>query len=119
MRVTGTTTFTGTGIKTISVGFQPTWARFVVCSKTSSQNFSHMSIGETDGTTQWCASSFQDTTGGQSINTTSKVVSHHERSGGVITEVLSASFDSFTATAIKLNVSVGNGNYQVLLTCGN
>lgn len=118
-RITGPTTLTGTGIKTISVGFQPTWATFKVCSKVSSQNFSHLSIGETDGTAQWVESTFQDTTGGQSVNSTSKVISHYERVGGVLTEVLSASFDSFTATAVKLNVSVGNGNYQVMMTCGD
>lgn len=51
-RVIGTTTLVGTGIKTINVGMQPTWARFKVCSRTSSQSYSHLSEGETDGNTQ-------------------------------------------------------------------
>ncbi len=119
MLVTGPVTFTGTGIKTISVGFQPTWARFVVVSKTSSQSFAHTSLGESDGSFQWVASTFHDSTGGLSANSNSKVVSHYERVGGTITEVLAASFDSFTATAVKVNVTIGNGAYQVYLTCGN
>lgn len=118
-RVTGLITLTGTGLKTISVGFQPTWARLEVCAKTTPQGFSHTSAGETDGSSQFVLSTFQDTTGGYSVNSASKVVSHYERVGGTITEVLAASFDSFTASGIKLNVITGNSAYQVLLTCGN
>lgn len=117
-RITGALTVTGTGIKTFNLGFQPTWIRFVVCSRTSAQTYSHMSIGETDGTTQLVASTFQDGSGGKSVNSLSKVVSHYERVSGAITEVLAASFDSFTATGFKLNVAIGNPNYQVFITAG-
>jgi hypothetical protein len=119
-RITGTVTFGTLGIKTISVGFQPTWAEFRVCQKVATpQAFTHLSLGGCTPTAQNVTSTFQDTAGGTSVNDLTKVVSHFERDGsGNIIEVLSASFDSFTATALKVNVTIGNPNYQVILTCG-
>lgn len=122
--LTATTTLGTIGSKTISVGFQPTWAEFRVCQKFNvADSVAHLSIGETDGTRQNVISIYHDVAGGISANSTSptskKVVSHYERVSGVIQEVLAADFNSFTATGIKLDVLIGNPNYQVIVTCGN
>jgi hypothetical protein len=116
--VTGRVTISGTPTQTIVVGFQPTWARFTVGGK-GSDTVTHFSFGATDGTNQSVQSTFGDTTGGASFNSGSKLISHYERVSGSITEVLSASFNSFTATGIKLNVSIANTGYSVTLEAGN
>jgi len=109
---------TGTG-KQFDVGFQPTYAKLTVCGK-STDNVSHMSVGVVDESGyQYCQSTYQDTTGGKSTNTDTKVVRHYERVSSNITEVLSASFNSFYASGIKLDVTIANTNYPVLLECWN
>lgn len=123
MRLLGTTTLGSVGTKTINFGFRPTWARFKVCSKTSSQSYEHLSLGEVvaipTGFAQFVTSTFHDTTGGQSVNNNSKVVSHYERASGNITEVLAASFVGFTANGLQVNVTTGNSAYQVVITAGD
>lgn len=115
---TGRFTLSATGLTTLGIGFQPTWARFRVTGKTS-DTVSHLSLGGADGTNQNCGSTYMDTTGGASFDVNTKVVSHYERSGGVITEVLASAFDSFVATGVKLNTSIANVNYKVTIECGN
>lgn len=113
----GTTTFGTTGIKSLNLGFKPALVQLRVCAKYNTpQTFSHLSLGESDSYSQQVTSTYQDTTGGYSKNDLTKVVSHYERVGGVITEVLSAEFHSFTASGVKINVLIGNPNYQVILT---
>lgn len=115
---TGRLTLSATGLSTFVIGFQPTWARFRVTGK-AADTTNHASLGGTDGTNQNCGSTFMDTTGGASFDVNTKVVSHYERSAGTITEVLSASWDSWTATGIKLNVAIANTAYKVTIDCGN
>lgn len=115
---TGRFTLSTTGLSTFVLGFQPTWATFRVTGK-AADTANHMSLGGTDGTNQNCGSTYMDTTGGASFDVNTKVVSHYERSGGTITEVLSASWDSWTATGVKLNVATANTNYKVTIECGN
>lgn len=117
-RTTGRLTLSITGLSTFVLGFQPTWATFRVTGK-SGDTVSHVSLGSTDGTNQNCGSTYMDTTGGASFDVNTKVVSHFERSGGTITEVLSASWDSWTATGVKLNVLIANTAYKVTIDCGN
>lgn len=117
--VTGPITISSAGIKTFALGIAPKWAKFRVCARASTiDNYVHLSLGETDGVAQQVSSIFHDSQGNRSDDDLTKVVSHYERVNGVITEVLSASFHSFTATGIKLTVHIGNPNYQVYITAG-
>lgn len=116
----GPLTISATGVgKKFAVGFQPTWAILTVCGK-ASDTACHTSRGVIDTTNyQYCQSTFMDTYGGKSINTETKCVSHYERVAGNIQEILSASFNSFYTTGIKLDVTIANTSYQVLIECGN
>jgi len=117
----GAITLSSTGTaKSFPVGFQPTWAEFRVGQKSgTTETVNHLSLGEVDTTGyQYCTSTFTDASGSTTVNYSTKVVSHRERSGGIV-EVLSASFNSFYSTGIKLDVSIANSNYPVVLRCGN
>jgi len=117
---TGRLTISSSGINTFTVGFAPTWARFRVSQKVGTvETTNHLSLGGTDGTRQNCSSFFTDGSGNTCFDTNTKVVSHYERVGGTVTEVLAATFDSFTATGVKVNASIPNASYQVTLECGN
>lgn len=112
----GTISHGTTGVKTITCGFQPIGARITVGQKTlTTQNFSHKSVGVTDGATQICDTFYQDTTAGSTQRSNAKLVSVLENSAGTITEVAAAAFDSFTATALKYNVTTANSAYQYLV----
>lgn len=118
--VAGTLTLSSAGNgKTFNLGIAPTWAKFTVCEKSGGDLESHRSQGIATSTFEFCMSTFADATGGDSFNSNAHVVQHYERSGGVITKVLSASFNSFTATGLKLDVDIANANYQVLVEAGN
>lgn len=93
---TGRFTFAGTGSQTITVGtFQPTGAKVTIGGKNAGDAFTHMSIGQTDGTRQNVQYTYGDTTGSSSGTSNTKIISHYERVSGVITEVFSAAFTSF------------------------
>lgn len=111
-----TTAYGSAGTKTITVGFQPVRLKITVAQKfATAQAFSHSSEGVSNGTLQFCTSLFQDTTGGQTLSLDNKIISHYERVGGVLTEVLSATINSFTATQVKINVVIPNANYNLLV----
>lgn len=115
-----TTSFGTTGVKTIDVGFQPIGMRITVCQKfNTSQTFSHWSYGVVGSyeaeLLQFCHSTFQDTTGGQSKTYSDRIVSHWERVAGTLTEKVAATFDSFTTTELKINVTTADANYQFLI----
>lgn len=114
----GQVTITQSPTQTISLPFTPTWARFTVSAK-GSDSVTHFSFGATDGTNQSNQSTYGDTTGGKSVTSTTKLISHYERVSGTITEVLSASFNSFVTNGIKLNVTTINTSYPVTLEVGN
>lgn len=109
-----TVSHSSTGVKTISPGFTPLAAEFVVSQKNpTTENFSHLSLGCTDGTTQIYNSIFQDTTGGSSVQGTDHLVRHRVRSGGTIIDKLVWDLDSFTATDVKYNVVTADVGYPV------
>lgn len=125
MRTQGTLTLNNTGLQTFNLEFSsaPTWAHLTVCEKYTGDNVAHLSIGKVNttpsGIRQFCQSTFADPSGSDSFNSNAHVVQHYERFNGNITKMLSASFDSFTTTGIKLNVDIAHGGYQVLVEAGN
>lgn len=113
---TGTAAHSTTGVKTVSVGFQPVGMRITVGQKVgTAQGFAHKSVGIADGTNQFYDAFFEDTTGGKTVSGSTKLVSHWERVTGTITEILTVTFDSFTATEVKYNVTLANVNYNLLI----
>lgn len=119
----GTIAYGSTGVQPpITVGFQPTNIKITVSQKWSGpQSYVHWSSGYgglvnvagTPTMRQHVDSVFQDSTGGQTVSSDSKVVSFYDRVSGTLTEVLSVSIDSFTSTALKLNVLTANANYNL------
>lgn len=121
-RTQGFITLNLSGLRTFNLGLPsaPTWANFIVTERSTGETVAHISIGKTLGPTkQHCMSTFADSSGQDSFRSNTHVVRHYERIGGVITLILSASFDSFTASGIRLNVDVANANYQVLVEAGD
>lgn len=113
----GTLAYASTGVKsTILIGFQPIGIRITVSKKySSSQSFSHRSVGVSDGISQFYDSTFQDTSGGKTVNGSNRIVSHWERVSGTIQEVLSVKVDSFQPYGPKLEVLIANVDYNLLL----
>lgn len=116
----GTIAYGTTGVKTITCGFQPVMVRITVAQKTStSQTFEHRSVGTgwllDSDPAQYYAATFQDTTGGKTVSGIDKIVSHWERVSGTLTEKVAATFDSFTATAAKINVTTADANYDLFV----
>lgn len=112
-----TVAYASAGIKsTINVGFQPIGIRITVSQKyPSAQTYSHRSVGVSDGANQYYDSTFQDTTGGKTVNGNDKIVSHFERVSGTISEVLSVKVNSFQPTGPKLEIITPNVNYNLLI----
>lgn len=111
-----TVTHSSAGLKTRTVGFQPTALRITIGKKVGvTMNAIQQSVGVTDGVNQMCDSLYGDTSGLSTKRDLAKIASQWEKVGGVWTEVISASFDSFTATEVKYNVTTGNVNYQFQL----
>lgn len=115
----GTVTYSSNGLKTIYLGTptQPTSADIIVQNKYGVNEgvIRHVSIGHADSTGQRVTSYFKDATGQASFDSTSKIISHYERVGGAITEVMAATFDSFTANGIKLNITNANADYLIYI----
>lgn len=110
---TGTISHGTTGTKTITCGFAPIYAKITVAAQVGTvDGVIHKSEGWTDGTVQYYNTIYSDTTGHQTICGNTKLVSHYARVGGVITEIINATFNSFTATQFKYNVNTANANYQ-------
>lgn len=106
--------WTATGVKTLSLGMRPTRVRFTVSQRDgAADTVAHGSDGTVidNGTATWpeCESFYMDTTGGASFRFDDRIVSHYQRVGGVITEVYRINFDSWTATGMKVNVTVKSG----------
>jgi hypothetical protein len=117
--VNGQITLGATGTKNVTIGFQPTWVRFVVSAKGTGDTAAHMSVGVGSTSNQSCDSFFADTTGAKSVQSTSKVVSHYERVSGSITEKLAASFTGTSATGFSLNVTAADTGYTVDIEAGS
>lgn len=119
-RITLDTAGTGASARSFNVSsFTPTWARFTVSENDSGETAAHMCIGKADGTHQNYDATFDDGTLKDSKSGNDRVVSHYENHSSSLTEVLSASFHSFTATGVKLNVIIPNADYTVSIECGN
>lgn len=114
------TTFDVTGLRTINAGFVPTGYRITCGQKFGvTDTVDHVFIGGSDGTRQHVVGSFHDSTGRQTFTESGKVITQKERVGGVITEVLAASHDSFQANGPRVNVTTANANYQVVVEVWN
>lgn len=119
-----TAAYASTGVKTITVGFQPANIRVTVSQKyTGAQTYLHLSVGagglvDVAGTPtmrQHVDSLFHDSTSAQTVSSDSKVISFHDRVSGTLTEIIAASIDSFTATELKLNFTSVNVNYNLFI----
>jgi len=110
-----TGSFGSTGIKTTTCGFQPIGIRVTISSK-GGETYTHFSQGQADNSGYTtCHAFIQDTTGGKTVKfagNNGQIASVWERVSGTLTEVFAATFDSFTATAGKINVTTANSNYQ-------
>jgi len=106
-----------TGVKTRTVGFQPVGARITIGAKDgATQTWIQKSVGITDGTNHVCFSEWGDTTSGlKSKKDTTVLASQWDKVAGVWTEVISATFDSFTATEFKYNVTAGSANFTFIV----
>lgn len=114
--VNGTISFGSTGLQTVYLGFQPKGIEATAGQRyATTQNFSHISVGAGDDTYQRVTSTYQDGTGGKTLDTAGQIVSVWERVGGVLTEVCAWSIDSFTATDVVINVLKANASYSVFL----
>lgn len=113
---TGTIAHSTTGIKIIPIGFQPAGMRITVGQKVGVNDITnHKSVGITDGMNQFFDSNYSDGSGHQTKSDSTKLVSHYERVNGSLNEVLAVTFNSFTATAVKYNVTIANANYNLLI----
>lgn len=107
----GTISHGSTGVKTVAVGFTPVGMRITVGANGASQAVSHRSVGFTNGTNVDFNSEYSDGSGSSSWQGTGKLVSHYERVAGTLTEKVAATFDSFTATQVKYNVTTADAAY--------
>lgn len=108
-----TVTHSTTGVKTRTIGFQPQALRITIGKKVGvTVNSIQQSVGVSDGTLQYVDSIYGDTAALATKRDTAKLVSQWEKVAGTWTEVVAATFDSFTATEVKYNVTTGNVNYQ-------
>ncbi len=109
-------TIVNTGVQTYSgVGFQGTEIEFFCGSKNgSSTSVDQQLIGSVDSTSYNQAKTwFRDSTGFKYIEYTDRCISVWERVSGTLTEVIRASFHSWTADGFKLNVTTANANYTI------
>lgn len=107
----GTITHTTTGVKTYTCGFQPVEAEIVVTyAPGATDNRQHRSAGTTDGTNQVCDVDYLETTHIFEQRFTDRLVEIREWNGATWVTVLTATFDSFTATEFKYNVTVAGAN---------
>lgn len=115
-----TTAHSTTGVKTITCGFQPTGMRITAGHEFGvSETCAHQSTGVSDGVDQFFNTFYQDTTGGKTEDGDTKIVSLYDRVSGNITEVVAASFDSFTATQGKYNVTTADVDYNLMVELWN
>lgn len=112
----GTISHSTTGVKTITVGFQPVAAEILVGSDPGSTQVGfRQSFGITDGTNSVCDSAFIDTAAHSKQDRYSdRLVSLWKWDTGTLAfvELTKATFDSFTATQFKYNVVTPDVNHQ-------
>lgn len=110
----GTTAWGSTGVKTFTTTFLPirmnVFVNGIAGSNDGVQGFSN---GSADGTRQFCATQFSDGTVIFREDFSDRVISVWEDVGGVATEVLSGTFNSFNATSVKFNCTIADANYNI------
>lgn len=94
-----------TGSKSVvGIPFLPTEIDFWMAQKSgTTENFTHLAYGTADGTNQMAHCAFQDTSSGKTQSYTDRCINHKSRVGGVVSDVLTATFTSFDDN--------GGGNY--------
>jgi hypothetical protein len=110
---TGRITLDVTGIIPYDLDFQPTWMQFECVSDDS------WSKGNADGVRQNVLSKFNNGTVRASSNINTHVVNLTKMVSGSVVPHVKASFDSFTADGVKLNVVNADASIKVNLTFGN
>lgn len=118
---TGRVTLSSTGDNIFnSIGFQPTWIRARVSQKYGvAEICSHLSLGSADSINQNCSYEYNDVSGYTCGETNAKLISHWEKVGGILTEVISATRKSFDPNGFTITTALGNPNYKVHIECGN
>jgi hypothetical protein len=102
------------------VGFQPIGYRISVGQKFGiTDTVDHVSVGGSDGIRQHVISHLNNGTVRRTFTLSGKVVSHYEVIGGNPTEILSASHDSMQPTGPRVNVTIPNTSYQIVLEAWN
>lgn len=106
----------GTGNKSVSgIPFLPKRVSFYMAQGPSSPDtVAHYSHGEMTSTKQMAHSIYADTTGGKTVSSFAKCVSHLKRVSGTITETTTATFVSFDNNGggdygFTLNFSANDG----------
>lgn len=103
-----------TGVKTITCGFQPVGMRITACSKNGTATTTlQKCVGTADGTRQNYISTFVNANFKQTKDSNDKMIRHYEDVAGVLTEVITGTFDSFTATEGKFNLSLTSNLYAL------
>lgn len=104
------------GVKTITCGFQPVGMRISVGAKNglATSTMQHC-VGTADGTRQNYISTFANTNFNQTKDSNDKMIRHFEDVAGVLTEVVTGTFDSFTATECKFNLSLTSNTYGLTI----
>ena len=113
-QATTTLSSTGTAVLVATPGFQGKEVEIKAGPiNGGGSSVSRYSLGWGDGTRQSCDWGFADGTlfGGDKV--TNKVVSVWANVGGTLTEVVSASNPTFTATQFKLDVATIDTNYKI------
>lgn len=109
-----TTTFGSSGTYALTTGFSGKLVELKASGYFGGTDpTAHTSLGWSDGVRQNCDSTFADGSLHSSKKVTNKLLSLWENQSGVLVEVLSISFNSFTATQVLFNVTIGNPSYQV------
>lgn len=110
--IPGNNAFTG-------IGFQPTWMNLRVSQKNgTTETCNHLCLGSGDGTRSNCSSFYSDATSSTTLDSNTKIISHWERVGGTLTEILAATFVSFDSDGFTLNASTASSNYKVTVELG-
>lgn len=115
----GNGSYGSTGSKTLSsIGFTPVGCRITIGAKGSSEaSVMHLSAGFADGVGQYVESTYADSSTWSSKFSSSKCVSHWAKVSGTLTEVISATFTSFSASnggSATFNFTAVDVNYDII-----
>lgn len=109
-----------TGNKSVTgLTFLPNHIEFVIAQKISTtENFSHYSVGCANGFTQMAHSIFQDGSGGRTESYFNRCLNHINRVGGNLTDIIVATFVSFDNKGggdygFTLNFTAADPNYRI------